>query len=89
MLRSIQAQEGWVDILKLDTEGTEVELLLAVAGAEGGLLTAVQYITAEVGYSQEGRCLREKLENVGFRTWLEPPYFYALNKRVEIWRDAN
>jgi len=88
-LRAIQAQEGWVDILKLDTEGTEGELLLAAAGAEGGLLTAVQYITAEVGYSEEGQCWQEKLENVGFRTWLEPPYFYALNKRVESWRDAN
>jgi FkbM family methyltransferase len=85
-LRSVQAREGHVDILKLDTEGTEVELLTATAGP--GLLTAVRYITAEVGYDQEARCLREKVENLGFETWLEPPYFYALNRRVDDWSDA-
>jgi len=46
-LRSVQALEGQVDILKLDTEGTEAELLTAAAGS--GLLTATRYITAEVG----------------------------------------
>ncbi len=85
-LHSVQAQEGRIDILKLDTEGTEVELLTAAMGP--GLLTAVRYITAEVGYGQEARCLREKVENLGFETWLEPPYFYALNRRVDDRSDA-
>jgi FkbM family methyltransferase len=85
-LHSVQAREGHVDILKLDTEGTESELLMAATAP--GLLTAVRYITAEVGYGQPARCLREKIEHLGFETWLEPPYFYALNRRVDGRSDA-
>jgi len=84
-LRSVQEKEGQVDILKLDTEGTEGELL--TAAAESGLLTTVRYITAEIGYGQEARYLRGKLEDLGFETWLEPPYFYALNRRGDDWSD--
>jgi len=80
-MRSVQAQERHVDILKLDTEGTEGELLMAAA--RSGLLAGVRYITAEVGYGQEAQCLCEKLEELGFETWLEAPYFYALNRRVD------
>src|SRR5260370_42021160 len=47
-LHSVQAQEGRIDILKLDTVRTEVELLTALMGRV--IFSALPDIHAEVGY---------------------------------------
>lgn len=71
-LREVVAAHGAVDVLKIDTEGTELDLLAAIPD---DLWAAVGYAVAEIPKDPPAD-LRATWERSGFRVRTEPGYLF-------------
>ena len=78
-LESILTKEGKIDILKIDIEGTELDLLSRMPA---DLLASCRYITAECGWGEQVDSVAARLNEMGFISHINPPYLYVLNARL-------
>lgn len=69
-LAEIVASAGPIDVLKIDTEGTELALLDALSD---DMLGKINYVTAEI-LTPPTDALRRRFEAAGFQVRAEPPY---------------
>lgn len=74
-LRELVARSGQIHVLKIDTEGTEAELLASLSDE---VLAAVQYIAAESHWTNiELDPVLERLATCGFSVFVDGMYLYA------------
>ena len=74
-LARVLAGTGTIDVLKVDTEGTEPDL---IASLSDDVLAATQYVVAEVGGpGAELDAVRARLDAAGFSTDVDAVYLYA------------
>jgi FkbM family methyltransferase len=74
-LASVVKTHGRIDLLKLDTEGTERELLARIPL---DTLRRIRHIVAEVEYPPLGKNLIDHLSGNGCRVVFDAPYLYRM-----------